>query len=224
MTQRAWSVYLASPIDQSAPWVKETADRIHEALTIQGATVYNPARAWQGFRTVRAIGLVNNTALEACDALMAYLPQGMPSVGVPIEVAQAAKLGKPVYLLGGDNIHSPMWPEGIQRADIDAIGVDEAAWELKQEVLGVNIPTARPKTSEPSLPEYLSQVATEMDRAERKHPDTTKTNGKDRWFSVWMEEVVEACQAWNDGRPDHEVREELVQVGAMAARLWEALL
>lgn len=93
--------YLAQPIDQVVDreaWLRETA-RIHSELSRLGYIVYQPARAWHVPISTEPDGrldAVNREALGQADLLVAYLPAGVPSIGVPMEVQQALQDKIPV--------------------------------------------------------------------------------------------------------------------------------
>lgn len=104
---RARFVYLAQPIDQAA--YAETDSQVMRAtwmLTHAGFGTYRPAQAWTvppGVSPDHRVQAVNNVAMGRCDALLALLPQGVPTVGVPMEIERAARgLGIPVAIVGGE--------------------------------------------------------------------------------------------------------------------------
>lgn len=97
--------YLATPIDQAGGRVLEIDTFRMEAtrrLSDLGWIVYNPARAFAvGPGGIdRRIEIVNNIALGRSDAVLAYLPQGVASVGVPMEVERALNNSKAVAVVG----------------------------------------------------------------------------------------------------------------------------
>lgn len=77
-----------------------------------------------------------------------------------------------------------------------------------------------------SVLEWSNAVAAEVNRAAKKFPDSD-TNTPAQWFSIFIEEALEVAQAWNDrsrnAATTAELKTELIQTAAMAARLWEAL-
>lgn len=96
--------YLAQPIDQVVDrdvWLRATA-QIHTELSRLGYTVYQPARAWRVPLNAELDGrleAVNREALGQADLLVAYLPAGVPSIGVPMEIAQALQDKIPVVAI-----------------------------------------------------------------------------------------------------------------------------
>lgn len=100
------TAYLATPIDLHRDRaVAETRDTIRDELFEMGfSAVFDPSTAW----TISAAaepspGLqqVNLAALGAADALVAYLPEGVPTLGVPLEIHYASQMGKPVLIYTG---------------------------------------------------------------------------------------------------------------------------
>lgn len=97
--------YLAQPIDQAYDrtlWAGE----IHKAsdhLTRVGYHVYRPARAWRAIpgQMDPRVETVNDNALAQADLLVAFLPTGVPSIGVPMEIARARQLNIPCLVIGG---------------------------------------------------------------------------------------------------------------------------
>lgn len=100
-------IYLATPIDQAQggldrPWNRVVRAAPVEASTCPGVVVYHPARAFSvgpdnlPGGTIEAI---NRAALAECQALVAVLPAGVPTVGVPREIEAAVQLGLPVAVV-----------------------------------------------------------------------------------------------------------------------------
>lgn len=240
MTQTPWMVYLAAPIDQAGDQTSLMADvrgSLHELLRAYGATVYDPATAWSGV-THPNMGQVNDDALLAADALLAYMPDGIASIGVPTEIERFSMLGRPIAALGGDAlIASPVLAAGVRRFDMDD-GAGAAVEWLRTKCVGpvkmtpYRIPTSRPTVAYTN-DSFLTVMVDEIERAAKLHAHSTPTNTVNQWYAVWAEEVVEAMQAFTtwtqttwetDSEPLREAaRTELVQVAAMTSRLWKAL-
>lgn len=95
-------VYMATPID-SADLEESGRWRImcREALEAAQVAVYDPATAFHradldpdtAFR-------INESALASADGLFAYLPDGVSTIGVPMEIQTALDKGKPVVASG----------------------------------------------------------------------------------------------------------------------------
>jgi len=87
-------LYLAEPIDQSdyGPW-KEAVSTVVTAATERGWLVFRPATAWR-VHAKASIGpeieQTNRFVLEQAGALVAILPKGVPTIGVPRELEYAA--------------------------------------------------------------------------------------------------------------------------------------
>lgn len=100
-------VYLAGPIDQAhgSHAVNEMRYNARMELAARRATFYDPHGAWvvaqfDDERPLPAtIQRVNDTALMAADGMMALLPAGVPTVGVPFEIALAIQHDIPVVVV-----------------------------------------------------------------------------------------------------------------------------
>ena len=99
-------VYLAYAIDQHVNTDKHLSDleQLQMNLTSRGdvSWVFNPGAAFtvgQDAQPEPGLREINQFALRSCDALVAYLPAGVASVGVPMEIDLAASLGKRVVVI-----------------------------------------------------------------------------------------------------------------------------
>jgi len=101
----AKTAYLASPIDLAAGRDTELVATCAEAGAILvglGYCVYRPAEAWRvppeqaPDETVQAVNL---DALEQADLLVALLPAGVPTIGVPMEIERAWQLDLPIVVI-----------------------------------------------------------------------------------------------------------------------------
>lgn len=97
-------VYLAAAIDQDP---KGTSDDDVAVFTdwvssVEGVDwVYNPKHAFRVGASPRItdhIRTINANALEECSVLVAFMPKGVVSVGVPMEIERALVLGKRVVV------------------------------------------------------------------------------------------------------------------------------
>lgn len=220
------SVYLASPIDQAGDKPKSYRFEAHAYLAVKGLTVYDPAWAWDTKDpSVRGIDRVNAAALDACDGLLALLPDGVPTIGVPIEITTMMTLGKPCVVYGGpaaknspalrmidvpvfDNVEAAI---NVLADDLlDPVGGPVIDWQILPSPSGdPEDPTGGPKPEAqedpPSGPQpygteaYLIAVRAEVRRAAGKFPDSDFNSVED-WFGIWAEEALEAFKAWNDHR------------------------
>jgi dUTP pyrophosphatase len=90
------TVYFAEPIDFD-PIGCATRDAIYERLVTEGYTVYRPKMAWavgnaaELLQVARAIDGVNRQAIRRSAAVVAFLPQGVPTHGVPAEIEFATR-------------------------------------------------------------------------------------------------------------------------------------
>lgn len=95
--------YLAGPIDfcGDTPVVDEWRALALGALIDAGFAVYDPARPFRNAMVApRSAHAINTAAIANADALMAVLPPGVPSVGTPMEIADAHRLGRGVVVIG----------------------------------------------------------------------------------------------------------------------------
>lgn len=93
--------YLASPIDL-ATGVEDDRLAARSALDKAGFAVYDPSAPYSGrvMANAAAVMHINGAALERADALLALLPEGAASVGVPMEIRDAVGADKPVAVVG----------------------------------------------------------------------------------------------------------------------------
>lgn len=105
------TAYLATPIDlhtdSEVPNLRKEWTRIAHEMGF--AAVYDPASAWDigpEATPTDSLQQVNLAALQACDALIAILPSGVPTLGVPLEIHMATSMGKPTLVVGVDK---PSW-------------------------------------------------------------------------------------------------------------------
>lgn len=109
------SIYLAYPIDQVGPRAASTAylwDQI-EVFKRRAANhvswIFDPGDAFKvnpSLPISEGLALINRVALGHADAVVAFLPEGIASVGVPIEIDRARAQGKPVLVIS--NVRSFM--------------------------------------------------------------------------------------------------------------------
>ena len=97
------TAYLATPIDlHRESGVAEMRETIRDELFEMGfSAVFDPSSAWTIHTNSKpnpGLQQVNLAALGAADALIAYLPEGVPTLGVPLEIHYASQMGKPVLI------------------------------------------------------------------------------------------------------------------------------
>lgn len=101
------ALYLAAPIDAATPAQKLRIREGIESIAVWAGgqpefnCIFNPAEAWTlaGGEVTRHLQQVNLAALDACAAVVAYLPQGVPTIGVVTEIAHARETEKPVLVV-----------------------------------------------------------------------------------------------------------------------------
>lgn len=90
--------YLAEPIDQHARVVPGVAE-IRSALQYAGFNTYRPRRAFECYGTLDPrIDQINRDALYRADIVIAALPAGHASIGVPTEIEAATARGIPALV------------------------------------------------------------------------------------------------------------------------------
>lgn len=114
-------LYLAEPIDQSdfGAW-KEAVQTLVKIATSRGWLVFRPASAWKLDPAMAPIGpeieVVNRQVMGIAGCIVAFLPSGVPTVGVPREVEWGKIHGVPT-LVATDK---PGWSlHDVIRCDID---------------------------------------------------------------------------------------------------------
>lgn len=224
-------VYVASPIDQANV---ESWDRwgfykqqAKKELVKAGCEVYDPAEAWSTARSdPETIQRVNDKALGSADGVLGFLPDGVPTIGVPVEVCEAAVARTPtVALVGPSSLYSPI----LHAREVWTFVLGD--WEKAVEwlVVRMNDRAATTLVAKRIGQAYVNEVLLEIIRAAAKFPDNTPTNTPSDWFGIAVEEYLEVCQAWNDWLREPKkhgiaaLREELVQAGAMSARLYDSI-
>lgn len=92
-------IYLAYPIDSNDGHHDIGVDGL---IARSGLAVYDPSTAFRraGTDPERAYA-INEAALREADGVLAVLPDGVASVGVPMEIQTAYDSGKPVVATGG---------------------------------------------------------------------------------------------------------------------------
>lgn len=95
-------VYFAEPIDKAAGKNFKTAAEMVGALHTWGCGIYRPSTAWRNTKPDPRVEQINRTALYQADAIVAYLDEHTPSIGVPaeIEAATARKIPAVVHYTG----------------------------------------------------------------------------------------------------------------------------
>lgn len=91
-------LYWAEPIDQAVPTDK--CDQYVKYANDLGWSVFRPRDAFTvSVDPTAALEAANRGVLAECDALVAWLPDGVPTIGVPAEIEAALNQGKPVGII-----------------------------------------------------------------------------------------------------------------------------
>lgn len=146
MSQFNFTVYLAEPIDLANGHFS-MGDYVAEVLVQEPAfNVYRPSQAWSvepgtDERSATLVNDVNNAALRGSDVVVAVLPRGANTVGVPAEIGMATQLGircvvlrdaPSTWLDGNDKVAVlPLdtQPEGIVEAVRDC-AIESPNWKV----------------------------------------------------------------------------------------------
>jgi len=129
-------IYLACPIDRVEGAKKreltDMRDDCRVSLDSFGFIFFDPTAAWNVPTAVRlasgplptALGSVDFAAVDSADGLLALLPDGYATYGVPMEVERALGRGIPTVIVGGNAAHrSPLFAErcpvyGLNQIDL----------------------------------------------------------------------------------------------------------
>lgn len=114
-------VYLAYPIDQAGgtPGMHDVYLQVDFAkrwLADHGVGSYDPGDAFSvgtGQAPGPEVAHINRVAQAACDATVAWLVPGVPSVGVPVEIDRADARGQALLVVGGAGWQHAGWRRAI---------------------------------------------------------------------------------------------------------------
>jgi dUTP pyrophosphatase len=90
--KEGWLVYVAEPIDQAKGVLP------NKWIVPLEWTLYSPAQAFTG-PSADGIEEVNRSVLATVDGVIAFLPRGVPTIGVPAEIEWAVANGVPVAIV-----------------------------------------------------------------------------------------------------------------------------
>lgn len=121
-------VYFAAPIDQAgtrhAPW----RDLLFQAHSLPAGYIgFYPGDAFRvgrGAPLDSRIEVINREALRNCDGVIAFVPAGVATVGVPREIEAAVQDGKPVAVL--TDLDRSFSLADLPRFALDGDGLDAA--------------------------------------------------------------------------------------------------
>lgn len=155
-------VYLAHPIDQVAGQGYRSVlaigvGDIIRLATEQGCTLFQPAgayrlpgRPWVDI-DVHRVDLVNRAAIFESDAVIAVLPPGIPTLGVPAEIEYAIELGRPVLIVTTSVIAASSVQLASWRGRGAAMLEMKDTGEIPPCILADQLPVARPEIRMPNL-------------------------------------------------------------------------
>ncbi len=135
--------YLAHPIDQdNGGEAKAGVAFATRALLSAGYNVYDPS-GWVGCGDGDPrIEMLNQQALGMADLVVAVLPAGIPTIGTPMEIADALHLGKPVIVLSDVEVSYALKRPGIYWAK--SIGDLEIFLALEEILVRANDTSVEP--------------------------------------------------------------------------------
>lgn len=124
-------IYFAHPIDQARNRSHLASD-ITQTLHQAGVSTYRPGGAFTvadaPLSDLSAVQHINTAALDRADALVAWLPGGVPTLGVPAEIEQSLAMGKPTLILtDGD-----LMVKSVQLNAWSEAGATVRAWNDRQ--------------------------------------------------------------------------------------------
>lgn len=85
-------VYVAEPMDQATERLK------HDWLVPEDWTLYRPSRAFSRAYAPN-LDACNRAVMSAIDGIVAFLPKGVPTIGVPAEIEHALAHGIPTAIV-----------------------------------------------------------------------------------------------------------------------------
>lgn len=158
-------IYLAYPIDNAnlSDLTVAAIERSKAALlshdTLPAAAVFDPGDAFlvrKGADLGPELNQVNGHAIDTASGVLAFLPRGVPSTGVPMEIARAGLGGTPVAVVSDsyswamhlDRDNVKIFPEGQVDAAIEwLLGCEFESSARELEPLGVVGPGQLPTRS-----------------------------------------------------------------------------
>lgn len=119
-------IYFAHPIDQARRPVR--INEIMGTLAAAGVSVYRPGGAFYvadaPLSDLETVDRINCNALFEADAVVAWLPPGVATLGVPAEIEAALLLNKPVVILTDGSVAL----KSVQIANWRTRGASIIAW------------------------------------------------------------------------------------------------
>lgn len=132
-------VYIAQPIDQA---IEGTLTFQHVAdarfyLAKLGAGSYSPASAFtvRGVAPDPIVDTINRIAMWKARHLLAFLPKGVPTLGVPAEIEYATHIGIPVLIVtdqDGSSFQVAAWGATPGVRVVSEVTLESMRWLLKE--------------------------------------------------------------------------------------------
>jgi dUTP pyrophosphatase len=135
------SIYLAYPIDQVVDFAQDFYAMIEKFKTSAAkhvSWVFDPGDAFR-VNPLRGVdpglAVINRQALAAADAVVAFLPREVPSIGVPMEVERAHAMGKALLIFSDTASYMLKLPGVGRSTEFDDEALEEGLdWLLDQEM------------------------------------------------------------------------------------------
>lgn len=172
-------IYFAHPIDQADPMVATEAAQVASLLHDVGLSVYRPGGAFTvadaPLSDLETVDRINVNALWEADAVVAWLPPGVATLGVPAEIEAALMLNKPTVIFS----KLPLISKSVQIANWRSRGAT---------VLLLDGSTAQQMQANPvALVDFL-----------RQHPRPDEYPGTDEM--IWTQVKGERSATLNKGK------------------------
>lgn len=122
--------YIAEPIDRAGG--ERWSERLISELREAGVSAYSPRTAFGIGRDAapdRRVEHINRAALNAADLMIAYLPNSVPTIGVPREIEAFAALGRPWALMTDIDSYSTL--DATARFSLYGV-MDAVRWARQQ--------------------------------------------------------------------------------------------
>jgi dUTP pyrophosphatase len=149
-------IYLAHPIDQSLERARSplasAIGHLHVAASQQGHALFRPGAAhklpappWDATITAK-VDSINRNAVWEADAVIAVLPPGVPTLGVPAEIEHALTLNRPTLIVTTPGLHSSsIQIQGWQRRGCSVLLMEDSGhlpnWNLAELLSSLPDPT-----------------------------------------------------------------------------------
>lgn len=148
-------VYFAHPVDFSDS--RTVVNEIAAAMAQTSLAYYDPELAFRippDYEPTPTLTDINRAVLSGCDAVVAYLPTGVRTIGVPREMEQAVAEGKPLLVLSDARTFEVSWAlpqetDNVRHVQVGGQQMRNAFGWLGQRVLALRRLKNKPPVSRP---------------------------------------------------------------------------